>query len=98
MVAQLSELGFMGIVGWAVICVADMLGAGMGRLFGLGLRGIGRLAGLRAGCESVLSFAVRAGLEDSLFGRGRVGQTLGGVVLEGECSSQLSATVHLLML
>ena len=78
-----------------MICAADMLDAGMGRLFGLGLGG---LAGLRAGCESVLSFAVRAGLEDSLFGRGRVGQTLGGVVLEGECSSQLSATVHLLML
>ena len=34
--AQLSELGFMGLVGWAVIFVADMLGAGMGRLFGLG--------------------------------------------------------------
>ena len=33
---RLSELGFMGLVGWAVICVADMLGAGMGRLFGLG--------------------------------------------------------------
>ena len=45
---RLSELEFMGLVGWAVICVADMLGAGMGRLFGLGA-GMGRLFGL-GGC------------------------------------------------
>ena len=74
------------------------VGRGDGEVVWTGIGGIGGLAGLRAGCESVLSFAVRAGLEDSLFGRGRVGQTLGGVVLEEECSSQLSATVHLLML
>ena len=59
------------------------VGRGDGEVVWTGIGGIGGLAGLRAGCESVLSFAVRAGLEDGLFGRGRVGQTLGGVVLEG---------------
>ena len=38
---RLSELGFMGLVGWAMNCAADMLGAGMGRLFGLGLGELG---------------------------------------------------------
>ena len=73
------------------------VGRGDGEVVWTGIGGIGGLAGLRAGCESVLSFAVRAGLEDSLFGRGRVGQTVGGVVLEGVCPSQLFATNYLLL-
>ena len=68
-----------------------------GEVVWTGIGGIGGLAGLRAGCESVLSFAVRAGLEDGLFGRGRVGQTVGGVVLEGGMPQPTFATNYLLL-